>query len=343
MSRTTQALVLAAAVGAGAALARSRAGDRTTPDALPAPPLEGRRTSLTTADGVELAVEVHEPDGATVGGTVVLLHGYVQSSRLWAGQVGDLRSARPDLRVVVYDHRGHGRSTATGREHARLEQLGRDLAQVLEEVVPVGPVLLAGHSMGGMTIMALAEQRPELFTAAGPVTGVAFLATSSGGLGAVTWGLPAPVARVVRALLPRANEKAVRAEAAGRARRAGAVERRLLFPRGADPEHVRQVLAVQSASTAETTAAFLPTFEDHDRAHALVALAGLPVLVLAGDADLLCPLPHSRAIAAALPAAELVVYPGVGHMVHLERREEVGRQLLRLADAVLPPRAPVSP
>ena len=47
--------------------------------------------------------------------------------------------------------------------------------------------MLVGHSMGGMTIMALAEQRPELF--AERVAGVALISTSAGEVGGA--GLPA--------------------------------------------------------------------------------------------------------------------------------------------------------
>jgi pimeloyl-ACP methyl ester carboxylesterase len=56
-----------------------------------------------------------------------------------------------------------------------------------------------------------------------------------------------------------------------------------------------------------------------------------------GDADRLCPVEHSRAIADALPTAELAVYPGVGHMVQMERRAEVSRRLLALVDRALAP------
>ncbi|MCW2777956.1 MAG: Pimeloyl-ACP methyl ester carboxylesterase [Frankiales bacterium] len=335
----TKRHVAALGLGLGALVVVARSKDRSgVPSPAPEgvvhqpPPLQGAQRTVTTPDGVDLHVEVHGPDDAA--GTVVLLHGYVQSSRLWSGQVRDLVTARPDLRVVVYDHRGHGRSTATSREHAHLEQLGRDLRQVLDEVAGDGPVVLGGHSMGGMTMMAFAEQFPEEFGKR--VVGAAFVATSSGGLDAVTYGLPAPVAKVVKKVLPKAYEKAVRDEAKGKTRPSTAFERRLVFPKGADPEHVREVLEVQSRTTAETMAAFLPTFSQHERAEALSALAEVPAVVLVGDKDALCPLPHSRAIAAALPKGELVVYPGVGHMVQVERREEVSRRIVALVDKVVP-------
>jgi pimeloyl-ACP methyl ester carboxylesterase len=257
----------------------------------------------------------------------------VQSSRLWAGQVRDLLAARPDLRVVVYDHRGHGRSGPTTRDRATIEVLGRDMARVVEEVAPPGPVVVAGHSMGGMTLMALAEQRPDLFGER--VVGVAFVGTSSGGLDAVTYGLPRPVARVVKKLLPVLNERAVRAEQAGKPRAVGALDMKLIFGSAADAADIAAVTEVHRACSAETVAAFLPTFSDHDRARALEALAEVPALVAVGDADRLCPVEHSRAIAAALPLAELAVYPGVGHMVQLERRAEVSRRLLAHVERAL--------
>jgi pimeloyl-ACP methyl ester carboxylesterase len=287
---------------------------------------------VPTEDGVALHVEVFGAEQP--GATVVLAHGYVQSARLWAGQVQDLLAARPDLRLVTYDHRGHGASGRTTRDRATIEQLGRDLARVLDSVAPTGPVVLVGHSMGGMTLMALAEQHPELF--GDRVVAAAFVATSSGGLDAVTWGLPAPVARVAKKLLPLLNERNARAEAAGRPRRFGGFDMRLIFSRDADPSDIATTLEVHRACSAETVAAFLATFSEHDRVRALAALAEVPALVAVGDRDLLCPLEHSRAIADALPLAEFVVYPGAGHMVQLERRAEVSRLLLGLVARAVP-------
>ena len=340
MSRTRTLLVLAAAGGAAAAVRRRRAAADEVPGEPPvrlAEPPVGRERTVVTEDGVELHVCEHGAQDRPTA-TVVLAHGYVQSSRLWAGQVRDLVEARPDLRVVVYDHRGHGRSGRTARERATLEQLARDLATVLDAVAPDGPVVLGGHSMGGMTLMALAEQRPELF--GDRVVGVAFVGTSSGGLADVTWGLPPALARVARGVLPKLNEKAVQAELAGKARAVGAADAFLIFPRSADRALVHEALEVHRECSAETVAAFLPTFSDHDRREALAALAEVPTVVVVGDADRLCPLPHSLALADALPTSELTVFPGVGHMVHMERRAEVSRLLLSLVDRALVGRPP---
>lgn len=331
MRRTATALT-AAGLAAAVVAARHRRTERPAETTAPPPAPQGRERSVQTADGVALHVEEHGPVDAAA--TFVLTHGYTQASSLWSGQVRDLVAARPDLKVVVYDHRGHGRSGRTLREAATLEQLGRDLAAVVEATAPAGRLLLGGHSMGGMALMAFAEQHPDVVRER--VAGVAFVGTSSGGMADVTWGLPRPVARAVNRLLPTLNAAAWKLEQRGRPRtQIGRVEAFVNFGRGADPADVRAVLDVQKACTAETMHFFLGTFSDHDRAHALAALADVPAVVIVGERDRICPAEHSRTIAAALPRAELAVYPGAGHMVHLERRDEVGRQLVRLVERAL--------
>jgi pimeloyl-ACP methyl ester carboxylesterase len=187
--------------------------------------------------------------------------------------------------------------------------------------------------MGGMTLMALAEERPELVSER--VAGVALVGTSAADLQIGTYDLPAPVAALARRLLPAVGELGVRAERRGLPRYVGPLDRWLLFPRGAEPELVRQALDVHRESSAEVVAAFLPTLSEHDRRAALRALADVPAVVVVGDQDRLCPLAHSQALAAALPSSELTVFPGVGHMVHLERRPEVSAILLGLLDRAL--------
>ncbi len=337
-SRTAAALALA---GVGGLVAAKRAADRRAAVVAPTPPpLTGRERRVATEDGIELAVTEH--GSASPAATVLLAHGYVQSSQLWAGQVRDLLAARPDLRVVTYDHRGHGQSDRTGREGARLEQLGRDMARVIDAVAPTGPVLVAGHSMGGMTVMALAEQFPELFE--GRIVGVAFVGTSSGGQADVTYGLPRPVARLALRVLPALSERAAKAEQAGRRRPPTAlIETRLIFGKGADRAAVAQALEVQAGCSLETFSYFLATFSEHDRLKALDVLTSVPVVILGGEKDRICPIEHSHAIAAALPQAELHVYPGVGHMVQLECREQVSEQLLALLDRALSPAPALTP
>src|SRR4051794_41502228 len=138
------------------------------------PPPPGSRT-VRTDDGVDLHVEVDENPEA--GLTVVLAHGFTARLAEWELQRAALRDR---ARLVLFDQRGHGRSGWTRLTAATIDRTGRDLGEVLDATTPEGPVVLAGHSMGGMSVMALARQRPELFGTR--VVGVFLLATSAGGL-----------------------------------------------------------------------------------------------------------------------------------------------------------------
>src|SRR3954467_5218878 len=138
------------------------------------PPPPGSRT-VRTDDGIDLHVEVDGDEDAPL--TVVLSHGFTARLAEWEIQRAALRRR---ARLVLWDQRGHGRSSWTRLTEATVDRTGRDLGEILDATAPAGPVGLAGHSLGGMSIMALARQRPELF--GDRVVGVLLLATSAGGL-----------------------------------------------------------------------------------------------------------------------------------------------------------------
>jgi len=211
---------------------------------------------------------------------------------------------------------------------------------VLEQVAPHGPVLLVGHSMGGMTLMALARQRPELFGTR--VVGVFLLATSAGGL--VETGVLARLLGLVRrlGLLPlylRALQWV--APVLERFRRRGTrlgrrITRRLLFGvDDADPQRVRLVQNLLEETPWPVAMAFYATFLDHDESAALEILRRVPVTVVAATHDRLTPVAHGRHIADVLgQGAELVVVPGAGHSVNLTRTAVVNEALRELLERV---------
>jgi len=128
---------------------------------------------VTTPDGVVLHTEVDT--GAANDVTLVFVHGYGLNLDCWYFQ---RKHFRGQLRQVLYDQRSHGRSGRSEAELCRIPQLAEDLFQVLWELVGTSRVILIGHSMGGMTIMRLAQSRPELFGS--QVLGVALFCTSAG-------------------------------------------------------------------------------------------------------------------------------------------------------------------
>jgi pimeloyl-ACP methyl ester carboxylesterase len=117
------------------------------------------------------------------------------------------------------------------------------------------------------------------------------------------------------------------------------VTRYVAFGPRAPREHVRFVSAMAVATPTEVMAGFFRAFLVHDKLAALAALEPVETLVMVGDRDRLTPAEHSRRIAAALPGARLVVLPGAGHMIGLERPADVGRELTALLDRIAAGRA----
>ena len=334
-------LVLAGAA-AGLAAERYAVGrSRLRPDpdareaffALPA----DRVREVVADDGVTLHVEEVGPADADL--TVVFAHGYTQEMAVWHYQRKALAADNPG-RLVFYDHRSHGRSGRSSAEHSTIDQLGRDLSAVLEATGPHGRVVLVGHSMGGMTIMALADQQPELFGSL--VVGVALVSTSTGRLFEVTFGLPRALSPVTRQALPWLTRGMRRRPAAfERTRRLGTDLAFLIARRGAFGDHdvspslVEFVEQMTARTKVDVIAEFYDTFTSHDKLKALDVLRAVEVLVLIGSEDRVTPVAHSHLIAEAVPSAELVVVEGAGHMVQLERAPLVTlqlRALLRRAD-----------
>ncbi|MDT0387432.1 alpha/beta fold hydrolase [Streptomyces dubilierae] len=352
--------VVAAGAAAGVALERMTVGRgmrqkaRLALDSAgPYGSLRGMPGKAFADDGTELYYEVDDvdPEAAPAIGprrrrlfgrkapapvTVVFSHGYCLSQDSWHFQRAALRGV---VRTVHWDQRSHGRSgrgVAQARgESVTIEQLGRDLKAVIDAAVPEGPIVLVGHSMGGMTVMALADQYPELIRER--VVGVAFVGTSSGRLGEVNYGLPVAGVNAVRRVLPGVLKAlGQRAELVEKGRRAtaelfaGIIKRYSFASRDVDPAVARFAERMIESTPIDVVAEYYPAFNDHDKTEALGCFADLPVLVLAGVQDLVTPSEHSEAIADLLPDAELVLVPDAGHLVMLEHPEVVTDRLADL-------------
>jgi pimeloyl-ACP methyl ester carboxylesterase len=286
-----------------------------------------RQSFVHAPDGARLAVNEWGDPHAPV--TVVLLHGWTLSSRLWSRQIAVLSQ---HARVVAYDHRGHGRSDRGLAESCTLDQLGADLAAVVDTVAPEGRLVLAGHSMGGMTLMHLAEQRPALV--AERVDGVVIVSSSAGELSRSDFGLPGPLGVGVRVLGPSVMAMLGRLESWAERHDALAPElwlaiRALCFGRGAPAHLVDEMLAVVQDVPLGVVSAFYAGLALHDGTPGLRALMDTPATILVGTEDRLTPVSHSMRIAKALPQAELTTFEGAGHMLTLERADEVADAICR--------------
>lgn len=294
---------------------------------------------VLAADGVPLHVEIDEavgvPEGVTDGAaipTVVFCHGYTLSLRSWVFQRRALKAA--GYRVVLWDQRGHGQSGAGSKESYEIDQLGLDLYAVLNAVVPQGPLIMVGHSMGGMTLMALAGQHPEVVK--DRVLGVAFVSTSPGGISAVSWGLGKVLGKAVHRLGPFAvGQLAGRQGLVNSVLKAGReVEEYFVdlysFASPVPLSIVRLTADMIFKTRMEVISDFMETFDKHDKREALEQFIGVEALVLNGVQDLLTPPQHSEEIVKLIPGAEHVLVNDAGHIIMLEHPDVVSEQLLAL-------------
>ncbi|WBB74502.1 alpha/beta hydrolase [Micromonospora sp. WMMD1128] len=294
---------------------------------------------LEMPDGTDIHVEVVEPTRPVAGHpTVVLVHGFCLDMGTFHFQ-RKMLADRGDYRVVAYDQPGHGRSGRLETGEYDLAALGRTLRRVLDEVAPEGPLVLVGHSMGGMTIMALAELCPELF--GDRVVGTVLMATS-GGLAAETKLVaPALLGRVGAPVLHMmSNATRYGGTVIDKARRSTSNVAWLLTRRYGfgtpkpSPALVSYVEMMNSRTSADTVTRYLRTLATHSRFPALAALAGTPVLVIVGDKDMITPVTHSEEIVRRLPEAEFVQIHDSGHVVMLEHADEVNAALARFLESL---------
>jgi pimeloyl-ACP methyl ester carboxylesterase len=348
------AVVGVAAAGVAAGVVAERMLLRRTRKGI-VDPHEGERfgelpfdESLTVAgpQGIDVYVEVVEPtDGveldmgfdlpavaASPEPTLVFVHGFCLDMGTFHFQRAEL-TRLGDYRMVFYDQPGHGRSGKLGKGEYAIDDLGETLRSVLDATVPDGPIVLIGHSMGGMVIMALAALHPELFIER--VRGVVFMCTSGGKLNEGTFGVPDVFARLSQPLVPviigtgRVTSGVIDGVRRASTDLAWLLTRRYGFGSAkASPSVVSYVERMHAGTGTEVVARYIRTIYAHARFPALEALIHTKVLVLCGEKDLLTPPSHSEEICRILPDAELVVVPEAGHVLMLELPDVVNAAIM---------------
>ena len=298
--------------------------------------LRSEALEVVADDGVALYAEVDEVAPYAGNGkrrkdadvTLVFVHGYALNLDCWHFQRETMRGKH---RLVFFDQRSHGRSARSSGANANIDQLGDDLARVIEGLAPTGKVVLVGHSMGGMSIMAFAERHPDLF--ADRVHGVALIATTAGGLRphrSLSRWIPNGVGELMAPRVIAALAKAP--ELVDSARRSGSNIGFIvadLFAFGghvptAEVEFLDEMLA---GTSFDVLADFFPSFSELDKFESLAALGNVETIIVCGTKDKLTSIGHSRKMADRLPHAHLVECPGAGHMVIFESRDQVNAAL----------------
>jgi non-heme chloroperoxidase len=285
------------------------------PDDRLLPP--GTRHTVETDDGARLAVTVSGERGPMV----VLAHCWTGGREVWAPVAH--RLLRSGHRVVLYDQRGHGSSTV-GSDGFTIERLGADLRAVLE-AVDARDAVLAGHSMGGMTIQSLASDHLDVLDER--ARAVVLVSTAASGLS--RGRLDGTFQRVIGS---------------------GAVERLLRSPVGhalvrgtvgsaVSRNHLVLTRDLYCACAPEVRTGWLTAMQAMDLREG-IARIGVPCTILIGSRDILTPPGRSAELARTIPGARLVRLDGYGHMLPLEAPDEVADVIAAAARAAVPSSPP---
>ena len=281
--------------------------------------LHSPRSMVIATDGVALNVEIDEGPQAD-GPTIVFSHGWMCSLDSWHFQRAALRGK---VRMVFFDQRSHGGSGRSAEAMSTVEQLGQDLKAVIGECAPDGEVILVGHSMGGMTVMSLAAQFPELFH--DRIKGVVLCATGAGQLlrGSTALRYLRPIIARTTLLLD-----------TGRTFNSFAVLRRFGLGPHAPEKYVDMTEEMILKNSSHVLLDFYPTLLTLDLYEALNNMPADNVIVIGGEKDFLTPIRHSRQLAELIEGAHLIELKDTGHMVMFEEHETVTGAITEVLDAI---------
>ncbi|MER5738720.1 MULTISPECIES: alpha/beta hydrolase [unclassified Streptomyces] len=280
---------------------------------------EPRVLTVRSADGAALHAEAYGPEGAPA---VVLAHGWTCSISFWAEQI---RALAADHRVIAYDQRGHGRSPVPAPGGYSTTALADDLEAVLAATLGPGErAVVAGHSMGGMTIMAAAG-RPGFRDHVAAVllcsTGPSRLTSEATVVPLGPGGLRT---RLTGAVL---GSKAPLGPVNGISKK---VLKYATMGPGSAPDRVEACARIVHACPRPSRYGWSQVLAGLDLEAAVRELR-VPAAVLVGTADRLTPPVHSRAMAEALPhCTGLTELAGMGHMTPVEAPEAVTAQIREL-------------
>ena len=330
------ALAGAAGIAAAGALAQRRLVDSIAADPESERlrrPLGGEESAVAGADGNRLHLEAFGPVDAP---KLVLVHGWMCRIEFWRYPIDEL--AR-DFRVIAYDQRGHGRSAEAG--DYSFDSFADDLGALLEAVAAEDErVVVAGHSMGAMTIAAWAGRRPadverRLSACLLSSTGLGDLITQSVVLRTPErmTGLRDPLGRLLLgAQLPMPSTPTPLGDAA---------VRYVAMNPGSSPARVAFVRRMVLSSNPKARGAAGRSMAEMDLWHALDSLV-VPTTVITGATDKLTPPALAHRLAERLPTlVELVELPGIGHMAPIEAPERVNAAIRSLREGRPMPRSSV--
>ena len=271
----------------------------------PSPPEKAEVLRLAIeVGGIRISYLTSPHSQASGAPTILLVHGSGVSARSWTAQLEGLGQG---LRVLAIDLPGHGESDlmpeATVQAYA-------DAARALVETLRLGPVFVAGHSLGGAVAVALAGRYPNMVKGLILLSTCAKLPETDSSLEGLLWYLPGPIRKIV--FFSMAKKILFAPGARGRAVQVGMEE-----IRACRPETILKDVAAARRMDLEEVARGLR----------------VPTLILCGSRDKLTPPALSERLNDLIPSSRLLVLEGAGHMLPLEAPERVNRQILEFVES----------
>lgn len=321
MRKTVERLAVTAgafvATGVAATLLKNSAQERRKSlrqDIEPFGTVRGFGTDVIAEDGVAIHVEV---DPGPIP-TVVFVHGWMCDTDAWHFQRIALRGK---ARMVFMDLRSHGRSGKALIDRCTIDDLADDLYRVINELAPSGPVVVVGHSMGGMTIQRLAGKAPELFGER--VVGAVLISTSSGGLGNSSPALRS-MGPLIRSISPVLDW--------GREFNSYSIIKRWAVGPHASPTAIDLTNEMIMRAPTSVVVDFYLLIAQLDVGKHLEAFNRIETVILGGSRDLMTPVSHSKRLAEAIPNADFVTIRGAGHMAMFEAPQQVTAAIERVIE-----------
>lgn len=299
------------------------------PDRKPLEPHRGDGEVIDGARGAKLYVEQIGPKDAPC---VVLTHGWGLDSTIWAYAKRELSQT---FRVVVWDLPGMGRSRA-GPDGVHLSAFADDLKRVID-YAGARKVVVAGHSIGGMTIQTLARDNPAFFK--DRIAGAVLINTTHtnplktmilSGLMQALRPLIVLQLRLTAWLEPLAFLGAWQSYLNGTAH----IGNRLGFGPHVTHSQLNYVTLLATRNSQRAQALGNLSMIHWDATGALKGIDA-PVLVLGGKGDIVTKPEASRTIAATTPSAGLEIVEEVNHMGFVERSEAYNRAIAAFAAVAL--------
>ncbi|GLH73384.1 alpha/beta hydrolase [Geothrix limicola] len=236
------------------------------------------------------------------GFPLLFLHGFPLNRGSWSPQVDAFKSK---LRVIAPDLRGFGESHATGGL-VSMACFAEDVWDLVQQL-GIGPLILAGHAMGGFVALTFARMHPKW------VRGLMLVGTKAGLDSSEMMNDHRQTAETIQ----RSGTTLVMEELAPR----------MLSPVNANGPLATSVRALMASASPEGMRGALLGMAERPDARPWLGKIRVPALVIAGSDDRVIPPTESAALADSIPDSQLRVIPNAGHLVELEQPETFNKVL----------------